>query len=1020
MIGTRDSNALPTRSFPGSVWSLIRWFTALAVLTGSSSSQESAWSAPVTRDTLFTNLWDAQALTQQDARQNPRLILEGIVAFSDPAQGLCYVYDDSRESTAPRTGRGIQVEVPAGTARHISVERRVRVEGRFAPGGFAPKVIAQQGLVDLGAAKLPPAQPARLEYLQAGLDDSQWIEISGIVLSVNTNDVRHRLEVASCAGRFEGILATGIDVATAFPTNLIGAGVRIQGVGQTLFNLKGQMTAFRLLVPRAADVVIETQPLKDPFTCEVQPLNRLLAYSPNSPNPHQSRVRGTVTLAHPNGRFFIQENGNGLEVQTSQIGAFRRGDFVEAVGFPTPGEYGPLLERAVVRVLGHEGELAPLPTPVTIRLTNYFGDLDASLVRTEARLTEHSIRAGEEVLILADEQNRLFEAILDRDDSKPAVLARLRPGSRLRLSGVYQARSADRKNVDGFRLWLGDSKDVAVIRAGPWWNPSRAITVATGLALLVGLSAAWGTVQSRKVRRQKAELEQELARERALEQRFKDIAENAVDAIFTLSPQGKLLSYNPALLRIAALTSSDTRDLVFRDLVIPGKRDSFTARLKRTAEHQDGSPFETELLLRNDRRINLEITSRMVTPRDDPPHIEVVARDVTERKRAEAAVHASEERLRACIETTPNVCVQWFDGEGRVQFWNPASEVVFGWKAEECLGRTLDELFLTQEQAAGFQSRLAALDASHGTPRPFEQEFRRRNGSTGVALATVFRIPTHDDATRFVCMSVDLTARKLTEEALRRTRDELELRVAERTEELQATNRELNDFASIVSHDLKAPLRGITNLTEWIAKDHENSLHPEVQQMFSMIQSRVAHMQNQIDAILTYTKVGRSAETDGDVNVAELVSHVVELVSPPTHIQVQAAPGLPTVRGSKERLIQIFQNLIDNAVKYMDQPEGRIEVTAHRLDDAWEFAVRDNGPGIDARFHQRIFEIFQKANNRRDNTNTGVGLAIVKRIVEFRGGRVWVESEPGKGSHFRFTWPDVAARQAPATKAVTA
>ncbi|MHB1305818.1 MAG: hypothetical protein ACYC23_01915 [Limisphaerales bacterium] len=247
------------------------------------------------------------------------------------------------------------MEVPAGTARHISVERRVRVEGRFAPGGFAPKVIAQQGLVDLGAAKLPPAQPARLEYLQAGLDDSQWIEISGIVLSVNTNDVRHRLEVASCAGRFEGILATGIDVAIAFPTNLIGAGVRIQGVGQTLFNLKGQMTAFRLLVPRAADVVIETQPLKDPFTCEVQPLNRLLAYSPNSPNPHQSRVRGTVTLAHPNGRFFIQENGNGLEVQTSQIGAFRRGDFVEAVGFPTPGEYGPLLERAVVRVLGHEG-----------------------------------------------------------------------------------------------------------------------------------------------------------------------------------------------------------------------------------------------------------------------------------------------------------------------------------------------------------------------------------------------------------------------------------------------------------------------------------------------------------------------------------------------------------------------------------------------------------------------------------------------------------------------------------------
>ena len=160
-----------------------------------------------------------------------------------------------------------------------------------------------------------------------------------------------------------------------------------------------------------------------------------------------------------------------------------------------------------------------------------------------------------------------------------------------------------------------------------------------------------------------------------------------------------------------------------------------------------------------------------------------------------------------------------------------------------------------------------------------------------------------------------------------------------------------------------------------------------------------------IDGILQYSRVGRVRETVADVDLNEIVNEALAMLAPPPHIEVEIAPDLPRVRAERTRMLQLFQNLLSNAIKYLDKPEGLIRVGRVEHEDEWEFSISDNGPGIEPRHFQRIFQLFQTLAPRDRVESTGVGLALVKKIVELYGGRVWVESQPGTGSTFYFTLP---------------
>jgi signal transduction histidine kinase/CheY-like chemotaxis protein len=230
-------------------------------------------------------------------------------------------------------------------------------------------------------------------------------------------------------------------------------------------------------------------------------------------------------------------------------------------------------------------------------------------------------------------------------------------------------------------------------------------------------------------------------------------------------------------------------------------------------------------------------------------------------------------------------------------------------------------------------------------------------------------------------------------------------RLSQATGLLEERNQALDEFSHIASHDLKAPLRGISNLADWLVKDLAGQLPPENQHQLELIQSRVLQMNALINGLLQYALVGREQIDSVPVNISQLLVEVVDLLAPPAEFQIQFSADLPTIETPVLLLKQVLSNLIGNAITYHPRRDGRVEIKMLKQGSGWQFTVSDDGSGIAPENQQKIFGIFQTLIGRDDIKGTGIGLAIVKKIVESRGGKVWVESDLGKGTAFSFTWP---------------
>jgi signal transduction histidine kinase len=236
-------------------------------------------------------------------------------------------------------------------------------------------------------------------------------------------------------------------------------------------------------------------------------------------------------------------------------------------------------------------------------------------------------------------------------------------------------------------------------------------------------------------------------------------------------------------------------------------------------------------------------------------------------------------------------------------------------------------------------------------------------------------------------------------------RKEAEIVQAGLMAELATANQELKDFAYIVSHDLKAPLRGIASIAEWLNQDYSDQIDDEGKEMLQLMSGRVRRMSDLIDGVLQYSRVSRVREEKTEVDLKILLADVIDSLAPPNGIKVEIDTELPNLLAEKTRMQQVFQNLISNAVKYMGKLKGEIHIGHREIDNFWEFYVSDTGIGIEARHFDKVFQVFQTLVPRDQSESTGVGLAIVKKIVEMYGGHIWVTSEVGKGSSFYFTLP---------------
>ena len=239
-------------------------------------------------------------------------------------------------------------------------------------------------------------------------------------------------------------------------------------------------------------------------------------------------------------------------------------------------------------------------------------------------------------------------------------------------------------------------------------------------------------------------------------------------------------------------------------------------------------------------------------------------------------------------------------------------------------------------------------------------------------------------------------------------RDITELKKAEEKreqllQELEQVNKELQEFAYVVSHDLKAPLRAISSLSQWLREDYGDQLGEEGALQIDLLHNRANRMHNFIEAILEYSRIGRIRQKEEWIDLNELLVQTQEMLDLPDNFAIIIPEKLPRFYGQKVRIGQIFQNLINNAITYNDKAEGWVRLTWKELPGHYQFAVTDNGPGIEPKYYEKIFQIFQTLQSRDKMESTGIGLTIVKRIVQLYDGQIWVDSIPGQQTTFEFT-----------------
>jgi light-regulated signal transduction histidine kinase (bacteriophytochrome) len=228
--------------------------------------------------------------------------------------------------------------------------------------------------------------------------------------------------------------------------------------------------------------------------------------------------------------------------------------------------------------------------------------------------------------------------------------------------------------------------------------------------------------------------------------------------------------------------------------------------------------------------------------------------------------------------------------------------------------------------------------------------------------------------------------------------------VGEHVDALQKTNRELDQFAYVASHDLKAPLRGIGNLAQWIEEDLGDRMDARAREHMHLLRGRVVRLENLIAGILAYSRAGRDRSDVTEVDVRAVAAEAWELLSPPPTAHLALAPDLPHLVASRTQLQQVLLNLFGNAIKYNEGREVHVELGWRREGGGHEFHVRDDGVGIAPEYHDRIWGLFQTLERRDKKESTGIGLSVVRKIVEANGGRAWVVSEVGAGATFHFTW----------------
>lgn len=468
---------------------------------------------------------------------------------------------------------------------------------------------------------------------------------------------------------------------------------------------------------------------------------------------------------------------------------------------------------------------------------------------------------------------------------------------------------------------------------------------------------------------------------------------------------GNVLAANDEYLRIVGYSREELESgaLKWTDITPPEWLGVDAERIAEAKRRGVCTPYEKEYRRKDGSRVPVLVGYALVGEEREESVAFVL--DLSQRKAAEARLAETTQLLQAVVEGSP-APILTLDREGRVTSWNPAAEAVFGWTEAEAIGEALP--IVPPEAGGEFRSFLEAILSGQSFAGR-EVRRRRKDGTpVDVSLAAAPLRSAGGPVEGVVGILLDVSARLRAEAEVRRLNGELEQRVEQRTAELVAKTRELESFAYSVSHDLRAPLRAIDGFSRILEEDHAAQLDEEGLRLLGVVRSNARRMGQLIDDLLAFSRAGRHELRRGRVDVAELVRSVLAEVLPPEEEgRSDVSVGeLPFAEADPSLLRQVFVNLLSNAVKFSaTRPRRSIRVEGRREPGRVVYDICDNGVGFDMRYVDKLFGVFQRLHGREFD-GTGVGLALVERIVGRHGGTVSGSGEPGRGATFRFTLPD--------------
>ncbi|PYI88096.1 MAG: hypothetical protein DME26_04190 [Verrucomicrobia bacterium] len=486
--------------------------------------------------------------------------------------------------------------------------------------------------------------------------------------------------------------------------------------------------------------------------------------------------------------------------------------------------------------------------------------------------------------------------------------------------------------------------------------------------------------------------------------RYEELVKNAPIGLIVLHLEKmgdartfRILAANPAVIQINRMQGATVSDLIGKTLV-----EAFPALFKTklpelyAAVIRSGTARYVEEIPYRDERVPEGIFDIHAFPLPNQC-VGIAFDNITERKQAEEKLRVSEARNRLIVDTAYDAFIA-MDTDGRITDWNHQAEVIFGWPRQEALGRLLAETIIPEQYREAHREGLKRFLVTGEGPvfnKRLEMTAVRRDGNefpveltiTPVQLGTTYL---------FSAFLRDITERRRAEDELKRT-----------TDELTRSNSELGQFAYVASHDLQEPLRMVASSTQLLAREYKDKLDAEAQEYIGYAVEGAKRMQVLINQLLNYSRLGARRKPFESVDCQKIYAAAVAnlKVAIEESGAVLTSGPLPTVLGDDVQLAQVFQNLLANAIKFQRKNRPQIYVSAEQKEGEWQFAVRDNGIGIDPKQFDRLFGIFQRLHSRDEYSGTGMGLAICKKIVEQHGGRIWVESKVSKGSTFYFTIP---------------